>query len=298
MYSVGYYAPRPWTERGLGIGVVGVVLVNATSSSDDVGSYAGTLILACVAPWLAGRVTAVWAQRARDLQRANERLRAEQERIALLAVSDERGRIARELHDVVAHSISVMVVQSEGAKRIMDRDPARSKQALEQIEATGRAALVEMRRLLGVLRKDDESAALAPQPGAASLDMLVDRAHEAGLDVDVVIEGQQIGLPAGVDVTVYRIIQEALTNTLKFAGPVHADVIVRYLTDEVEVEVVDTGPGNGFVPEAVDPENPQHGLLGMQERVKIYGGEVVAGPCEDAGVGYRVWARIPLGHRS
>jgi signal transduction histidine kinase len=145
-----------------------------------------------------------------------------------------------------------------------------------------------------VLRKEDEAVALAPQPGADALDLLVNRAQEAGLDVDVCIEGKPRELPAGVDVSVYRIIQEALTNTLKHAGPTRADVLVKYNDSAIEVEIKDAGPRNGFVAEAVDPDNPQHGLLGMQERVKIYDGQIVTGPCEDGRDGYRVWARIPL----
>jgi signal transduction histidine kinase len=211
-----------------------------------------------------------------------------------LAVADERSRIARELHDVVAHSISVMVVQAEGAKRMMDRDPRRAKSALDQIEGTGRAALVEMRRLLGVLRKDGERPVRTPQPGTQTLDVLVNRAQEAGLDVRVAIDGDKKTLPAGVDVSVFRIIQEALTNSLKHAGPTRADVLLTYNEEAVEVEILDAGLVNGFQPPSVDPENPQHGLLGMKERVSLYGGEIVTGPCEDGRDGYRVWARIPL----
>jgi signal transduction histidine kinase len=294
MYSIGYYAPRPWTDRGLVIGVAGMVIADVVGDTDAPGELVGTLMLAILAPWAAGRAAAVWAARARALEAANLRLRAEQEQRSVLAVADERSRIARELHDVVAHSISIMVVQSEGAKRMMDRDPKRALVALEQIEGTGRAALVEMRRLLGVLRKDDEAMALAPQPGTGGLDVLVNRAQEAGLDVSVGIDGKPRPLPAGVDVSVYRIIQEALTNTLKHAGPVRSDVLVRYSDEAIEVEIVDSGPANGFVAPTADPDNPQHGLLGMRERVKIYDGEIVTGPCEDGRDGYRVWARIPL----
>jgi signal transduction histidine kinase len=294
-YAVGAYAPRPWTEFGVGIGVLGMVLINLVGDqATDFGSYVGTIVLAILMPWVAGRIANAWAQRAKELQRANDALRAEQEHRSMLAVADERGRIAREMHDVVAHSISIMVVQSEGAKRMMDRDPKRAKQALEQIEGTGRAALVEMRRLLGVLRKDDQATELAPQPGTDALDLLVNRAQEAGLDVDVCIEGSPLPLPPGVDVSIYRIIQEALTNTMKHAGPVRADVLVKYDQQAIEVEVIDSGPANGFVGPTVDPDNPQHGLLGMQERVKLYDGEIVTGPCEDGRDGYRVWARIPL----
>jgi len=212
----------------------------------------------------------------------------------LLAVADERSRIARELHDVVAHSISVMVVQAEGAKRMMDRDPRRAQSALDQIEGTGRAALVEMRRLLGVLRKEGEGAVRTPQPGTQTLDMLVNRAQEAGLDVRVAIEGSKKTLPAGVDVSVFRIIQEALTNSMKHAGPTRADVLLKYSEDAVEVEILDAGLVNGYTPPTTDADNPQHGLLGMKERVSLYGGEIVTGPCEDGRDGYRVWARIPL----
>src|SRR5436190_15773016 len=294
-YAVGSYAPRPWAELGLAIGVVGLVLTNLVGDqSHDLGSYVGTVLLAAVLPWGAGRIAKAWAQRARELQRANTALRAEQEQRSLLAVADERSRIARELHDVVAHSISVMVVQSEGAKRMMDRDPKRAKAALEQIEGTGRAALVEMRRLLGVLRKEGEGGVRTPQPGTGTLDMLVDRAQEAGLDVRVAIDGERKTLPAGIDVSVFRIIQEALTNALKHAGPTRADVLLTYHPDSVEVEIVDAGIVNGYDPPEPDLDNPQHGLLGMNERVSLYGGEIVTGPCEDGRDGYRVWARIPL----
>jgi signal transduction histidine kinase len=294
-YAVGSYAPREWSNFGVFIGVIGMVLITAVGTdSGDPGSYAGTVMLAILLPWAAGRIAKEWAQRALELERVNSALKAEQEQRSLLAVADERSRIARELHDVVAHSISVMVVQSEGAKRMMDRDPKRAKAALEQIEGTGRAALVEMRRLLGVLRKEGDSAVRAPQPGTQSLDVLVNRAQEAGLDVRVAIDGKPRTLPAGVDVSIYRIIQEALTNSLKHAGPTRADVLLTYADDTVEVDIRDAGSVNGFDPPVSDPENPQHGLLGMKERVSLYGGEIVTGPCEDGRDGYRVWARIPL----
>src|SRR3954454_16692873 len=295
MYGVGSYAPEGWSRFGVLIGVVGIVLINIVGDqSSDVGSYVGTLLLAVLLPWAAGRATKEWAQRALELERANAALKAEQEQRSLLAVADERSRVAREHHAVVAHSISVMVVQAEGAKRMMDHDPRRANSALEQIEGTGRAALVEMRRLLGVLRKDGEGTIRTPQPGAPTLALLVNRAHEAGLDVRVAIEGHKKTLPAGVDVSVFRIIQEALTNSLKHAGPTRADVLLTYDEEAVEVEILDAGLVNGFQPPTVDPENPQHGLLGMKERVSLYGGEIVTGPCEDGRDGYRVWARIPL----
>jgi signal transduction histidine kinase len=295
MYGVGSYAPAGWTQFGVAIGVVGMILVELVRDEpSDAGTVIGTIVLAVLLPWAAGRVSREWVQRALELERTNAALKAEQEQRSLLAVTDERSRIARELHDVVAHSISVMVVQAEGAKRVMESDPRRARTALEQIEGTGRAALAEMRRLLGVLRKDDEGAVKTPQPGTQTLDLLVDRAQEAGLDVRVAIEGEKKTLPAGVDVSVFRIIQEALTNSLKHAGPTRADVLLKYDEEAVEVEIVDAGLVNGHQPPAADPDNPQHGLLGMNERVSLYGGEIVTGPCEDGRDGYRVWARIPL----
>jgi signal transduction histidine kinase len=295
MYGVGSYAPLGWSRFGVAIGVIGVVLIDLVGDShDDVGSYIGTILLAILLPWAAGRAAKEWAQRALELERVNAALKAEQEQRSLLAVADERSRIARELHDVVAHSISVMVVQAEGAKRMMERDPRRAQSALEQIEGTGRAALVEMRRVLGVLRKDGEGVVRTPQPGTQTLDMLVHGAQEAGLDVRVAIEGDRKTLPAGVDVSVFRIIQEALTNSLKHAGPTRADVLLKYDDHAIEVEIVDGGIVNGYDPPEVDPDNPQHGLLGMKERVSLYGGEIITGPCEDGRNGYRVWARIPL----
>src|SRR4051812_29369953 len=295
MYGVGAYAPLGWSRFGVAIGVIGMILINVIDdSSDDAGSYIGTILLAILLPWAAGRAVKEWAQRALELERVNAALKAEQEQRSLLAVADERSRIARELHDVVAHSISVMVVQAEGAKRMMERDPRRARAALEQIEGTGRSALVEMRRLLGVLRKEGEGAVRTPQPSTQTPDMLVTRAQEAGLDVGGAIEGQKKTLPAGVDVSVFRIIQEALTNSLKHAGPTRADVLLRYDEDAVEVEIVDRGLANGYMPPVAEADNPQHGLLGMKERVSLYGGEIVTGPCEDGRDGYRVWARIPL----
>src|SRR5689334_16699330 len=236
VYGVGSYAPVGWSRFGVAIGVIGMCLLGLVDKGKSLSDAVGPILFAILLPWAAGRAAKEWAQRALELERVNAALKAEQEQRSLLAVADERSRIARELHDVVAHSISVMVVQSEGAKRMMDRDPKRAKAALEQIEGTGRAALAEMRRLLGVLRKEGEGGVRTPQPGTGTLDMLVDRAQEAGLDVRMAIEGERKTLPAGIDVSVFRIIQEALTNALKHAGPTRADVLLTYHQDSVEVE--------------------------------------------------------------
>jgi signal transduction histidine kinase len=222
------------------------------------------------------------------LEALNAQLAGEQERRARWAVAEERGRIARELHDVVAHSVSVMVVQAGAARRSVAANPEQATAALTQIESTGRQALAEMRRLLGLLRdRRDGGEALAPQPSLAHLDSLVLAAREAGLPVELTVEGEPRPLPAGIDLSAYRIVQEALTNSLKHAGPARATVRICYGRAALEVQVWDDGRGaNG----RVDGEG--HGLIGMRERVALFGGELEVGP--RPGGGFRVAARLPL----
>jgi signal transduction histidine kinase len=207
------------------------------------------------------------------------------------AVLDERRRIARELHDVVAHHISVMGVLATGARRTLYRDPTTADEALKTIEDTGRTTLREMRRLLDVLRTDaDEAEApVEPQPGVAGLDALVAQVREAGLPVRLVVEGEPVTLAPGVDLTVYRIVQEGLTNTLKHAGPAVAEVRLRYTGTALELEVADDGRGPR--PADVTPSGG-HGLVGMQERVSLYGGRLQTGPRRDGG--FLVKASLPL----
>ena len=224
-----------------------------------------------------------------SLQERAERLEREREIEAHQAVTAERARIARELHDVVAHSMSVMVVQAGAARRVLNRDPEQAKEALQSIEETGRQALDEMRRLLGVLRQDDEPrAARFPQPTVHELDLLLEHVREAGLEVSLTIEGQERPLPSGVDLSVFRIVQEALTNTLKHAGPAEAQVILRWGDHEVEAEISDTGRG----PATNDDGTAGHGLVGMRERVALYGGDLRIG--HRPGGGFRVRATFPL----
>jgi signal transduction histidine kinase len=248
------------------------------------------------------------------LEALNAQLAEEQELRSRWAVAEERSRIARELHDVVAHSVSVMVVQAGAARRTLAASPAQAATALGQIESTGRQALVEMRRLLGLLRDDNRNdvAALAPQPGLAHLDSLAAAAREAGLPVEVAVEGEPRPLPAGVDLSAYRIVQEALTNSLKHAGPARARVRVCYGREALEVQVTDDGlgdrgaapAGGGLVVVGVGPDGALevdgrrvtqgsgHGLIGMRERVALFGGTLETGP--RPGGGYRVAARLPL----
>jgi signal transduction histidine kinase len=217
-------------------------------------------------------------------QRA-ERLEREREQKARLAVAEERVRIARELHDIVAHAISVVVVQAQAGQRVLEGEQASAREALRSIETTGRQALVEMRRLLGILRKEDRELALAPRPSLEHLDVLAERVREAGLPVELRVEGEAKPLPPGVDLSAYRIVQEALTNALKHAGPASAQVVVRYRLDEVELEITDDGRG------CVDGSEGGHGLVGMRERAALVGGSVESGT--NGGRGYTVRARLP-----
>jgi len=216
-------------------------------------------------------------------------LELEREEKATQAVTEERARIARELHDVVAHYVSVMVVQAAGARRIADMDPVAAKGALEAVEAAGRTALAEMRRMLEVLRADE--AGVGPQPGLADLDRLVAQVRETGLPVEARMDGDERPLAAGMDLAAYRIIQEALTNVVKHAGNATARVAVSYEPQALDIEVVDDGRG-AAAPLLAGAVEGGHGLIGMRERVALYGGELETGPVFPGG--YRVHARFPL----
>jgi signal transduction histidine kinase len=208
----------------------------------------------------------------------------------LRAAGEERRRIAREMHDVVAHSVSVMVVQAGGARRILERDPARAIDAAAQIERTGREALAEMRRLLGVLHQDDaEDAARAPQPTMRELGALVQRAREAGLPVELHETGSPRALSAGLDLAAFRVVQEALTNALKYSGHAPTEVHVRWSARTLELEICDRGPGPR---DRAAGGDGGHGLVGMRERVRIYGGELETG--RRRGGGFRIRAKLPL----
>ncbi len=224
-----------------------------------------------------------------ELEERAARLESERETRSQEAVIEERRRIAREMHDVVAHNVSVMVVQAGAARRVMDARPEQARDALSSIETTGRQALTEMRRLTGVLRRDDETDP-TPQPGLGYLEKLVEQTREAGLPVELTVEGRPYELPQGADLSAFRILQEALTNSLKHAGPSSAAVCIRYCPGRLELRVTDDGRGaagrlsNGHV--------GGHGLVGMRERVAMFGGELKTGP--RSGGGYEVTATLPL----
>jgi signal transduction histidine kinase len=238
--------------------------------------------LLLTASWFAGlTLNRKFAQAAEAQERAR---RLEAERAAL--IGDERRRIARELHDVVAHSVSVMTVQAGGVRRLLRDDQRREREALLAVENTGREALTEMRRLLGMLRDTEETPSLAPQPGVESIGALVQAVRDAGLSVEYRVKGDPVPLPPGIDVSAYRIVQEALTNTLKHAGPVRAEVTVRYGGDQLELEVVNDGSTDA------DGSPAGHGLVGMEERVALYGGKLEAAPRREGG--YVVRAELPV----
>jgi signal transduction histidine kinase len=273
-YAAGAYARGRgrWVAAALALGVAPVAL--AAGDPDGVSFDSALFFELFVAPaFLIGLAMA----RHRRAERALE-VKAE------TAVADERVRIARELHDVVAHAISVIVVQAQGGARMVRVEPEEAESAFAAIERTGGQALTEMRRLLGMLRAADERAALAPQPGVARLGALADEVRRAGLPVELEIEGDPAALPPGVDVSAYRIVQEALTNALKHAGPAHASVRVRCGADAVDVEVRDDGRGGA-------PNGAGHGLAGMRERVAVYGGSLEAGAL--AAGGFAITARLP-----
>jgi signal transduction histidine kinase len=279
-YSLAAYAPDRRATAGLLAGIAGMWAGVLASDAVDVQSFVFSAGLIGLAPWLAGRAT-----RARRLR--SEALERERDQRARAAASEERQRIARELHDVVAHGVVLMVLQAQGARRILDHDRDRAREALEAIEETGQTALAEIRRSLGILRDDRAPAELAPQRSLDDLGALVDEMREVGLQVDLRVRGPRRELRDGVDRSAYRIVQEALTNTIKHAGLVPTHVTVSYEPDSLVLEVADEGGGA-----TGDGAGAGQGLAGMRERVRLHGGELDAHPV--AGRGFVVRARIPV----
>jgi signal transduction histidine kinase len=288
LYTVAAHRPRVASLAGLAATEALLVLV-WLARPGAIGD-GGTLVLdglIMAAGWWLGngarrRQEAVAAarQRAAELEEAREEL-------ARRAVTEERLRIARELHDVVAHSMSIIAVQSGVGVHVLDSQPEEARKALAAVEATSRQALVEMRRLLGVLREEAEPrGSLAPAPGLAEVEALAAEVARAGVRVEVHIEGTPCELPAGLDLSAYRIVQEALTNVVRHAGPATARVAVRYSPGQVALEVVDDGRGPGA------EDRGGHGLAGMRERAALYGGTLEAGPVP--GGGFRVAATLPV----
>jgi signal transduction histidine kinase len=282
----GYTLGAHTEGRRLWLGVLFASAASVAGSlvdtyDDSLVDYVSSVALVAVGPILFG-------QALRNRSRLNAALhakaeRAEHERAAAAdaAALEERTRIAGELHDVVAHALSAMTVQASAARRMSERDPARAEAAFSVVETTGREALTELRRLLGVLRREDEELALAPQPTLAHISTLIQRARGAGLRVELRIDGEPVLLPAGVDLTAYRLIQEALRRARQAGHAGRATVHLEYEPAELRIEVTDDGAPSG------------RRLLGLRERVEVYGGELLAAPPE--GGGWRVSARMPVG---
>jgi signal transduction histidine kinase len=272
-----------------GIGLVVVVSSLAFIVSQIPGHTTGELVFIPIdfaVAWVAG-----FALRERSEQAEAAEVRAavaerERDATARIAVAEERARIARELHDIVAHAVSVMVLQTGAVRHKLPGSLAEDRDALTDVERAGRTALAEMRRLLSAMRDDGDEAELVPQPGLDGLDSLREEIGRAGLPVEVHVDGEPFPLPRGIDLSAYRIVQEGLTNALKHSRATKADVTVRYRPGEVQLEVRDNGVGTSTT------DGPGHGLVGIRERVKIFGGEMTARSAN--GGGFVLSTRLPL----
>jgi signal transduction histidine kinase len=285
-FAIGAHLPRRRARAGLvGVGVL-VVVVTAIGPDQTIGDVIFPVVL-FAGCWALGRFGRSRAYLTAELRARTEQLERERTERERDAVARERVRIARELHDVVAHSVSVMVVQAGAARSVLDRDPEATVRALGAVEDTGREALTEMRRLLGILRPDGEDADHAPQPSLDRLGALIARSRDAGLDVELRVEGRAGPLAPGVDLTAFRLVQEGLTNALKHGGLGHAQVVLRWSADVLEVEVANRITDG---PAAHGLAGGGQGLVGMRERVALCGGELRAGPI---GRGFVVRARLP-----
>jgi signal transduction histidine kinase len=284
-YLLGNLPDSVQARLGLAIVVGGAAIVVYNDPNHDPGEFVFTPLLFAIG-WLAGFAMRERAERAEAAEVRASLAEREREVAARIAVAEERTRIARELHDIVAHAVSVMVLQVGAVRHKLPATLSADREALEGVEQTGRTALTEMRRLLGAMRRDGDDPALAPQPGLDNLDGLMEQVGRAGLPVRMHVDGAPFPLPHALDVSAYRIVQEGLTNALKHARASQADVTVRYGIDEVRIEVRDNGGGAA-------PTNGQgHGLVGIRERVKIYGGEMTAGTATAGG--FVLSTRLPL----
>jgi signal transduction histidine kinase len=291
VYSVAAYGDRWVALAGLAVAEVGSVANQLTPGRFQAPTVVSNALLIAAA-WLLGHFVGVRRLSVLQLEERTAELERAREELARRAVVEERLRLARELHDVVAHAMSVIAVQSGVGAHVANTQPKEAAKALAAIEATSRAALEELRRLLGVLRQADEPQGdLAPVPGLADLEGLLAELAKAGLAVRLQVNGTRPPLPAGVELSAYRIVQEALTNVVKHAGSARAQVVVGYRDQDVTVEVTDDG--RGVVTSVSDGRvGTGHGLIGMRERVQAFGGDLEVGP--RPGGGFRVAARLPL----
>ncbi len=299
LYSAGAHGGERWRNPVRAAAIVGFLAVIAFHLLwSDSGGYAGSPMPLRIVPVLSnfaitaaifwfGDTVRIGREREAQLAERTAQLEREREMNARRAVIDERVRIARELHDVVAHHVSLMGVQAGAARRVLHQQPEKAAEVLTTIEATGRQAVRELHRLLGFLRREEDDG-LAPQPGMSQLDGLVAQMREAGLPVALMIAGEVRPLPPGVDLSAYRIVQEALTNTLKHAGSATAAVTVRYRDDALDIDVTDDGQR----PPMPGAANGGNGMIGMRERVALLRGQLRVGP--RPGGGFVVHAHLPL----
>lgn len=285
LYTAGAYLPLRQAAAGLAIAAGCIWISLASSHTNGHSDFVFTFVVVS-AGWLAGRGMHGRVQQAADLDARTRRLEEEAEAERAAAVGEERRRIARDLHDVIAHSVSVMVVQAGVAEDIVERNQDRVLEPIRAVQETGRAALVEVSRLLGLLREDGAEVGLAPQPRLDDLGELVAQARAAGAAVDLRVEGRPVVLPLGIDLSLYRIAQEAVTNARKHSAGAEIEIVLRYRGDAVEL-VVENGQGT-----EAGGHRGGHGLIGMRERVAVFGGTLGAGPRPDGG--FRVHARLPL----
>jgi signal transduction histidine kinase len=287
-FLLGNLADAVQGRIGLAVAVGSAVMVVYHDPSHPTGEFVSIPVMVAIA-WLAGFALRERSVQAEASEGRAQRAELEREAATRVAVAEERVRIARELHDVVAHAMSVMVLQVGAVRHRLPAKLALDRDALSEVENAGRAALAETRRLLGAMRRDDDLE-LAPHPSLASLDAIVEQVSRAGLPVHMHVEGKPFPLPAAIDLSAYRIVQEGRTNALKYAHATRADVTVHYAADAVELEVRDDGLGGG------SGDVGGYGLVGIRERVKLYGGEMTAGPAPGQH-GFVLRTRLPLESR-
>jgi signal transduction histidine kinase len=287
-YGLGAFAPERRSVSALGLAAAALSINALAVGGRQASNLPATLTLGFVLPYALGRLVRARAARERADREQSELLDARRDLSAREAAHEERARIARELHDVIAHSVSVMVIQAGGARLVMRSDPARAEDSLRSVERAGRDALAEMRRLLGVLDAHRDPRALAPQPGLAHIDDLLSRARASGLPTQLRVEGEPISVSPALDLCAYRIVQEALTNAIKHAGPARAEVHVLWGHGALELAIVDDGRGPG----ELNGGSGGHGLAGMRERVALHGGSIES-RAGDRG-GFVLLARLPL----
>ena len=275
IFSAAAYATN--RRRSLfGYGVLAILFFGLWWSEGQLDAWLLFIFAFTTGIWLAGDTLRARTVEAREHERRVGEIERQRATALRQAAAEERARIARELHDVIAHNLSVIVIQAGAAQRVLDEQPDVAREALRQVEVTGRVAMTEMRRLLGVVRRGDDEPLTVPQPGVASLDTLLDDVRAAGLTVTLRTSGDDRPLPPGVDVSVYRIVQEALTNTLRHAQATQATVDIRYLPASVDIEVADDG--RGATDARWDTDGGGHGLAGMRERAGLFDGAFEAGP--------------------